>query len=189
MRTHTTKFELIPLLAARTASLAVGSSTARNQGAPGVVDAARAALSKVDLKKFSRASKERFIDTLDEHTEFIRRKLPFGARHWGTSRKCLNIFLRDILYNQFLCPHFGFLGLESFLEVPLDRDVACGLLSEPEGASLPSWRTIKSLDRDTSHNYQNVAVCVARRLQTHPIHLDVIYWRLQRSKPRAGRAL
>jgi hypothetical protein len=185
MITQPTKVELVPLLVTRTASLAVGNSTVRNQGAPGVVSAARSALNRVDLIKIRHANNGEFRTILDEQTEFVRRKLPSGARHWGTARKCLNIFLRDVLYNHYLCQHFGFSRLEKFLEIPLDSDVARGLLSEPEGANLPKWRTIKSLDRTTSDQYQAAAARIAKRWQTHAVHLDVIFWRME--KPRRVR--
>jgi hypothetical protein len=107
----------------------------------------------------------------------VRRKLPVGAQHWGTARKCLNIYLRDVLYNRFLCEHFRLSKLEKLLEIPLDSEVARGLRAEPEGAMLPKWRTIKGLDRATIALYQKSAVAVAKRVGTDAVHLDVVYWR------------
>ena len=45
--------ETIGYLGRRTAQLAIGNSTLRNQGAPGVAKAARDFLANVDIKSFS----------------------------------------------------------------------------------------------------------------------------------------
>jgi hypothetical protein len=169
--------ELIDRLVERTADLAIGASTVRNQGAVGVVRAARRTLRRLDLASYRISGVSRFGDLLDRDTEKIRRALPMGARHWGTARKCLNIFLRDILYNHFLSNHFGFSRFEPLLEVPLDGHVAQGLFNDKGADSLPRWRTIKSLTPELSEKFQSVAASVAKRKQTHPVHLDLIYWR------------
>jgi len=137
--------EFITQLVRRTADLAVGPSTVRNQGAAGVVKAARKALRGVVLERYKDATSSRFGELLDRDTVLLRRKLPRGARNWGTARKCLNIFLRDVLYNRFLSDHFRFSKFEPYLEIPLDGYVARGLSGEEEGWDLPRWRTIKSL--------------------------------------------
>lgn len=173
--------ELLEKLKRRTADLAIGPSTVRNQGAVGVVRAARIALRKIDLSRYQRANQDSFLNLLQRDTRLTQSRLPVGARHWGTARKCLNIFLRDVLYNQFLGDHFHFARLESVLEVPLDRHVADGLLNEIEGCDLPRWRTIKSLTREYSERFQSVAKEVARRRSTHAVHLDLIYWRAVRA--------
>lgn len=173
--------ELVERLIRRTADLAIGPSTVRNQGAAGVVRAARIALRKIDLGRYQRASQGSFPSLLQGDTRLTQSRLPAGARHWGTARKCLNIFLRDILYNQFLSDRFQFARLESVLEVPLDRHVADGLLNEAEGCDLPRWRTITSLARVDSERFQSVAKKVARRCRTHAVHLDLIYWRAARA--------
>ena len=173
--------ELVKRLIYRTADLAIGPSTVRNQGAAGVVRAARIALRKIDLSRYQRASQSSFPALLQHDTRLTQNRLPAGARHWGTARKCLNIFLRDILYNQFLSDRFQFARFEPVLEVPLDRHVADGLLKEAEGYDLPKWRTIKSLAREDSERFQCVAKKIATRRETHAVHLDLIYWRAVRA--------
>jgi hypothetical protein len=61
--------------------------------------------------------------------------------------------------------------------VPLDKNVATRLGTEPEGASLPRWKTIKRLKEEISLEYQAVAGKVARRKRTQRVHLDLYYWR------------
>jgi hypothetical protein len=174
--------ELIDRLVKRTADLAIGASTVRNQGAVGVVSAARKTLRLIDLASYRSGGVSRFGDLLNRDTERIRRALPTGARHWGTARKCVNIFLRDILYNYLLSDQFGFSKLEPFLEVPLDRHVAKGLFKDKGSNQLPRWRTIKSLTPELSTEFQSAAASVAKRKQTHPVHLDLIYWRANQLK-------
>ncbi|TWT33905.1 hypothetical protein KOR34_37410 [Posidoniimonas corsicana] len=160
----------------RTANVAIGPSTLRNQGDAGVVQAARDALKLLTLEDYSAAVREGVGELLDAHTEFVRRRLPRAARNWGAARKALNIFLRDVLYSRYLCREYGLAKLESLLEVPLDRDIATRLLAEPEGEGLPKWGTIKRLTPEASEQYQAVARRVAKRMGTHPVHLDVLYW-------------
>lgn len=90
---------LIAKLQCRTAEFSIGASTLRNQGAKGVVARARALLKDLDLRLYSCKSRGAFRRQLDTDTEWIRRRLPSGARHWGTARKALNIFLRDARYS------------------------------------------------------------------------------------------
>ena len=89
----------------------------------------------------------------------------------------MNLFLRDAVYNYDLCQQFDLWHLLSRLEVPLDKDVATALCSEPEGLSLPRWPGIKRLSPVTSAAYQRVAGEVARRKRIHRVDLDVYYWR------------
>src|SRR5438067_10654261 len=145
------------LMHERIAELVIGISTLRNQGAPGVVSAAREFLKQLDLAAFRGGSRERFEARLNVATRRLERRLPRGARNWGAARKALNIFLRDVLYNHYLRSRHALDRLEEWLEVPLDRDVAVALRGESEGAALPRWKTIKRLTPDVSRRYQSVA--------------------------------
>jgi hypothetical protein len=169
--------ELVKRLVNRTAEAALGPSTVRNQGAPGVLKAARGALKRVRLDRYRIPSSARFGELLERDTELVRRRLPRGAQHWGTARKCLNLFLRDILYNRFLCERFHFAELEPWLEVPLDSHVARGLLESEQGCRLPRWKTIKTLNQVESQQYQMVGRQIAKDLKTHTVYLDLIFWR------------
>ena len=167
----------IGYLRRRTAELAIGNSTLRNQGAPGVAKAARHFLAKVDLKSFSVSSEQKFSQILDCATIDLVRALPPGARNWGTARKALNIFLRDCLYNQFLCSYFAISHIHPWLEIPLDSHVAKGLRRTSQGSDLPKWDTITGLNHERSDRYQEVAGRVAKKIGCNRVDLDIYLWR------------
>jgi len=96
----------LKVLQARTAQLAIGPSTLRNQGAPKAVANARDFLKELDLGSFKADVPGAFVVWLNEETEKLQNALPHGARNWGTARKALNIFLRDVLYNMYLCDEY-----------------------------------------------------------------------------------
>lgn len=164
----------------RTAELSIGASTLRNQGAKNVVATARSFLKRIDLSTFRGICREQFFALLDKETKRLKQCFPSGARNWGAARKALNIFLRDVLYNRYLCRAYSFAKLEKWLETPLDSDVATGLIDEPEGTELPRWQSIKNLTPEISNKYQTVALDVARRIGIERVHLDLIYWRRRR---------
>ncbi len=58
--------EFIIQLQRRTAQAAVGASALRNQGAPGVIRAARESLGTLKLRELGRANRSRFRDLLDD---------------------------------------------------------------------------------------------------------------------------
>ena len=169
--------ETLEKLAIRIANLAVGPSTVRNQGARGVTRAAREALKKVELSQFKVVAPSKFRSLLDAETMAVCKRFPKGARNWGAARKCLNIYLRNILYSRYLCDAYRFERLEVLLEVPLDGDIARRLRAEDEGRLLPRWQTIKGLTVETSDQYQQIAHAVATRKKLHRVHLDLLYWR------------
>ncbi len=107
-------FDFIDRLQARTALLAIGRSALRNQGAPGVVIAARKYLRGINLGDFAVANGLDFSAALDRHTAKLMERFPKGARNnWGAARKAMNIFLRDVLYSQPLCEQYGLHRLDS----------------------------------------------------------------------------
>ena len=161
----------------RTAELAIGSSTLRNQGAVGVVKATRQFLANLDLKVFSVNSIQKFNKALDRSTEDLIRVLPKSARNWGTARKALNIFLRDCIYNQFLSSHFTISQIHPWLEVPLDSHVASGLRATSHKKNLPRWGSIKKLKREDSDKYQDAAEKVADKIECNRVDLDIYLWR------------
>ncbi|MEY4507445.1 MAG: hypothetical protein RL297_2023 [Pseudomonadota bacterium] len=169
--------EFLKLLERKTARGSVGPSTARGMGPKGTIAAARLYLEGYDLRRIKARSEKTFQLNLDEATDELKYSLPTGARHWGSARKFFNIFLRGALYNRYTCEKYGLIGLEPWLEVPLDSHVAKGLLIEPEGKSLPKWKTVIGLTQDVSLAYQIVARDVATRKKTERVHLDLLYWR------------
>ena len=155
----------------------MGSSSLRNQGAAGVLAAARDVSAGINLKLLSRATRPRFVLNLDAITTDMLSHFPSTAQSWGAARKGLNLFLRDATYNKDLCNYYRLDRIRSWLEVPLDKDVANALINEPEGAHLPRWRQIKNLAPSTSREFQAVATEVAFRRRVARVDLDVYYWR------------
>lgn len=170
-------FELIDRLQVRTAMLAIGRSTLRSQGAPGMVVAARRFLRNLDLNLLSVNTSEHFMEVLDIQTNLLASQFPGkGQGNWGAARKSLNIFMRDVYYCHPLCEHFKLAVLEPWLEVPLDSHVHNGLLSDATN-KINSWPGVKALTPEISNQLQNTASAIAKSLGVARIHLDVRYWR------------
>ncbi|MET0064840.1 MAG: hypothetical protein ABW076_00695 [Candidatus Thiodiazotropha sp.] len=168
----------ISMMQARTAQVAIGHSTLRNQGAPDVIATARSYLSKVDLSKFAATeSEEEFLSVLNKRTKSLADRFPGEAKgNWGAARKALNIFLRDCLYNRYLAEHFGLVKLECWLEIPLDGDVG-NKLREKFPEILPKWKTIKRLTPGVSQQFQEAAAVHAVQEQVCKVLLDLKFWR------------
>lgn len=169
--------QLISKLRRREASTSVGASTARGMGPKGTIPAAREYLASLDLARFCGTSEKEFRSALNRATNRFMNHLPRGAKHWRAARKFLNIFLRNAVYNRYLCKYYGLARIEPWLELPLDSQVAKGLRNEERGRSLPRWKTVIGLDRETNETFQGFATSVARTKKIHRVHLDVIYWR------------
>ncbi len=159
----------------RAAVVAVGPSTARGQGAPGVVDALRGALKKVPLSEFSKGGQSGFCHALDASTQSVMTALPRPARSWGLARKCLNIFLRDCFYTVYLRDAYGLDVAETWFEVPLDRVVAEGL-KENLVEQLPRWPGVKRITPELSARYQDAALGLSRSWGISRVHLDTFLW-------------
>ncbi|HEY9707785.1 MAG TPA: hypothetical protein V6D48_06230, partial [Oculatellaceae cyanobacterium] len=119
--------EYIALLQRRIASTSVGPSTARGMGPRGTIKAARQFLADLDLRRLRKRSQSSFAAVLDSMTDELIAALPRKSQHWGSARKFLNIFLRGVIYNRYLCDHYSLYRLEPWLEIPLDSHVAKGL--------------------------------------------------------------
>ncbi len=169
--------DFLSRLQTRTAEAAIGASALRNQGAKGVVQAARDALSKTKLKDFAKFGGGHFHSALDRTTETVKTSLPVGAQNWGAARKAINLFLRDAAYNRDLSEKHGLKATRRWLEVPLDSNVASALRKEPEGKTLPKWPGLKKLTAGVSGQFQSVAAKVAKRKRITRVDLDVYYWR------------
>ena len=168
--------QYITYMRERQASTSVGPSTARGMGPPGTIKAAREFLKALDLARFKKRSAAAFSNELDQATEELMTALPKGARHWGSARKFLNIFLRGCCYNKYLCEHHELGSLEEWLEIPLDSHVARGLKRD-SASKLPRWPGVVHLTSDVSSAYQAAAVQVSRKDSIYPVHLDIRYWR------------
>ena len=164
------------LLQLQVAQLSANGSSLRNQGAPGVVAAARRGLADLSLLLLPRASSEEFTRHLDDITQKLLCSFPAGGQHWGAARKVLNLFLRDCLYNFYLRDWYGLAVCEPYLEVPLDSYVARGLHETERGDDLPEWRGVKHVTSEVNALYQEVASEEAERLGIERVHLDLRYW-------------
>ena len=171
--------KIFKMLQRNIAERAIGASTLRNQGASGVIQAARDyCATKIKFAELSRYNKDRFDRFLEKHTKKLIVSLPEGAQHWGTARKALNIFLRDALYNKYFSRQYNLSRCGAYFELPLDEDVANGLREELSATmKLPKWKNIKGLSCDVSAAYQEAALLVAKKNGIDRVHLDLIYWR------------
>lgn len=181
-------FDLIDRLQVRIAMFAIGRSTLRSQGAPGMVAHARIFLRKVDLKTFSVATAEQFSDVLNTQTDLLAAGFPgAGKGNWGAARKSINIFLRDALYCRPLSDHFNLIGLEPWLEVPLDSNVYAGLVEDSDNPrTVPAWPGVKALTPKRSADFQDIASVIASSLGVARVHLDIRYWRKEAIDALAG---
>jgi hypothetical protein len=166
-------------LQTRTAMLAIGRSTLRNQGAAGMVDHARRHLSHINLREFSTQTPENFLKILDQQTIALKEGFPGNGRgNWGAARKSLNIFLRDVVYSRHLCNKFELAQIEPWLEVPLDSHVYAGLRAESnEHNSILRWPGVRNLTNEFSTALQDIAKTVAEGRGISRVHLDIFYWR------------
>ena len=163
----------------RAARVAVGPSTVRGRGNAGTVLAARRFLGQVDLAEFG-VGPDEFRTVLDRETRALRAALPRGARHWGIARKLLNIFLRDSLYTVYLASAYKLDRAEAALELPLDSITARKLKNLGSRGALPTWPGVKYLDREVSDRFQEAASVEAARRRVARVHLDAIWWSLDR---------
>lgn len=180
------KDEFDKILHRRIAQIAVGASAIRNQGGSGLIEICRDYFeNKIDLNELFKAlpEKSEFILFLDNHTDEIVRLFPNNAKSWGAARKGLNLFFREICYNKYFADKFQ-LPFEfsanneklNHLEVPLDNDVATGLIQQFPN-ELPKWNRIKNLTKDESNKYQNKAEKLAKQKGIAKVHLDLLFWR------------
>ena len=169
--------EFIQRMQNRIAELSVSASAVRKQGAGGITTAAREYLKTIDLRKFRTNTKKKFKSELNKSTRLLKEKLPQDAKNWGTARKILNLFLRDILYNRYLCDYYKYHRIEQWLEVPLDKYVANGIRREIPADCIPKWDNIKDLTANESNKFQDAANWIARKKKIARVHLDLWYWR------------
>ena len=159
----------------RTGVTAVGPSALRGQGA-GVLKATQNYLGSIELSNIPATNQEEYNKWLDAHTETILSILPIRNKPWGAARKALNLFMRDVLYNRYLCDHFGIRKFEKWMELPLDSAVAKGLKKLAGRRRLPPWPGLKRLKEDTSQIYQSFATEYSRTRGISRVHLDIYLW-------------
>ena len=175
-----TEDQLLQAFQSRAARISVGASTGRGRGNAGVVAASRRYLRQLDLSMFGQPPRTRFLKALDAATVALRDSLPRGARHWGLSRKVLNIFLRDCLYTTYLDARFGLRRNEACFELPLDSVTAVHLKRSAGRGQLPTWPGVKHLTEPVSATFQEAAAAEAAKRGIPRIHLDAIWWSVSR---------
>ncbi len=155
---------------------AVGPSALCGQG-KGVLKAAQKYMGSIDLSSICKMkSAEEYANWLDEHTNALLDKLPISDRLWGAARKALNLFMRDVLYNQYLNKRYKISRIEPWLEVPLDSTVAKGLKKFAGRGKLPPWPGLKRLTARVNQEFQNVAANYATQCRIARVHLDIYLW-------------
>ena len=176
--------EFIKSLQRRTAQISVGASAIRNQGASGLIDCCRYYFeNSIDLKEFRKNLKsKKYIGYLDSCTFELVDSFPENGKSWGAARKGLNLFFREVIYNKYLSDYLNMpidfkenLKMIEYLEVPLDRYVAHGLISK--SSQLPKWTSIKDLTPEISEKYQYFAMEYAISKGLVRVHLDLEFWR------------
>lgn len=147
----------------------------RGQG-KGVLKASQRFLASLSLVRIPKSRATLFRDWLDRQTKSLLDQFPTDERPWGAARKAINLFLRDRLYNQYLCRRFGIVEIEPWLEVALDKVVARGLKAEAGRGGLPQWPGLKRLKPNVSDDFQAFASKHARTLEIERVHLDMYLW-------------
>ena len=165
----------------RIAETSIGVSTLRGHPA-NTISTARDYLKELNLEEFQCSSARDFNKVLDKHTIRLSKqiqKLDHRFAYWGSARKALNLFLGDAAYHAILRKEFHFDRIEKYLEVPLDSQVANGLISlaEERNVNLPTWETIRGLLSENSNLYQNFASSYAKEIGCSRIQLDLLLWR------------
>jgi len=164
------------------ATTTIGPSALRNQGSPGVIEKAQLFLSGLDVSIFIVNDERSFLRVLDSATAQLQRRLPADSQHWGGARKALNLFLRDVCYNRFICLRYPLAILEPWMEIPLDKFVATALKRRAGRGGLPTWPGLKRLTSTVSQEFQSVAKRWADAEGISRVHLDMRIWLRERAK-------
>jgi hypothetical protein len=132
------------------AASTIGPSTLRNPRASGVSETAQKYVAVVDLSAFSAQNEDDYLAALNAQTKLLQTAFPLGARNWSAARKALNIFLRDICYNRFLCERHRLAASGEWMEIPLDKLVATALKRKASQGKLPPWPGLNQLTAEIS---------------------------------------
>jgi len=179
--------KLIKQVHRRIAQVSVGSSAIRNQGSGGLIKICHDYFEKsIDLKEFgAKIRNNGYPEYLDNCTHQLLSLFPEEGKSWGAARKGLNLFFREVVYNKYLADYLNIPNeysenLERIkqLEVPLDKDVATGLIKIYD--ELPKWKSIKVLQPEESKLYQKFALIYAERQNIARVHLDLEFWRKEK---------
>jgi len=168
--------EFLMLMQRYVANLAISGSTLRNQGAAGVIEAARQFLAELPLNTFLDIHPGDYPGVLNQWTEELRIQLPLGAQRWGAARKALNVFLVQVFLNRYLGDHYGLNEFGEVLETPLDSKATGRLRNMAEHGVLPRWNGIINLTAEVSQQYQDFATEYAGEIGLPRACLDILLW-------------
>ncbi len=165
----------------RIAEASIGVSTLRGHPSK-TIATTRVYLKTLKLEEFQCSNVKDFNKVLDKHTIRLSKeiqKLDYRFAYWGSARKALNLFLGDAAYHAILRNEYSLDRIEKYLEVPLDSQVANGLivLAEERNINLPKWKTIRGLLPEESNLYQNFASSYSKEIGCTRIQLDLLLWR------------
>ncbi len=154
----------------------IGPSTLGAHGSSGAMRAAQNYLAAAELSGFKARTEDEFLGELNAQTERLRATLPPGGQHWGSARKALNLFLREVWNNRFLCQRYALGPSEEWLEVPLDRWIVSVLKREAGRGKLTAWPGLNLLTADVNASFQAFARTVAAGKGIARVHLDICLW-------------
>jgi hypothetical protein len=165
----------------RVAYLAIGRSSLRNQGVPGLVKTSRDFAASLNLKAMAKCWNELNFDSyLDRKTKALQKKFRKKARNnFGAARKALNLFFRDVVYNTFLRKKYNISLVSKHieqLELPLDSYTSKKIIKRYPILKF-YWGGIKYLSAECSELFQDRATIMAVQKKCARVHLDVFYWR------------
>lgn len=171
----------------RLTKVSISNSAFRNQGKSGLIKAARIFIYKnIDLNEFSVSLKNKtYKRFLDSSTNKLLKSLSAYDCRWGTARKGLNIFFRDVLYNSYFYKELKLnFRYGSQLEIPLDSKTMTSLLKNYKYSNSekylekPILTSIVQLDKNNSEKFQLLAEEIAKNRYAgySRVDLDMEYW-------------
>lgn len=174
--------QLEEVLKENLAKRSVGTSALRKQVRKGGIKAVHEFLGGLRPRELrALRTPAAYLRWLDDRTVEMERQV--GKSHglmWGSARKALNLWIRDIVYNHHFRSTYGLDRLEPWLEVPLDSHTAAFIRRESV-APLPRWTTIMAVTPAFSKLYQDAARGIVESPRfaylKHPVHLDLAAWR------------
>ena len=170
--------EFLKLIKNYVINIAISGSTLRNQGAPGVVDAARKFLREtLDLNSLNDTHADCFQDKLNDWTKQQKDVLPPNAQNWGTARKTINVFLIQAFMNKYLNEKYGLEEFRDVFEIPLDSYTTKELRRRAGRGQLPGNFKIITLQENDNTKYQDYAHEVAKNEEIPRACLDIVFWR------------
>lgn len=167
--------DFITTIQRKVAYSAIGPSALRGQG-KGVLQTSQEFLAHMSLARVPKSSFKGYQLWLNRQTEMLLNIYPIKNRPWGASRKAINLFLRDALYNKYLSKKFRLQLIETWLEIPLDSAVAKGLKSCSNLGELPIWPGLKNLKPNVSECFQAFASKQSFLKGIARVHLDMYLW-------------